>query len=66
MSGILAEPYSAERRMSRVDYRDVAEAAAIVLTSHRLLFGTFELCAEGYLNRQRCSGADERSAQAGD
>jgi len=50
-TGILAEPYSAERRMSRVDYRDVAEAAAIALTSDRLLFGTFELCAEGYLNR---------------
>jgi uncharacterized protein YbjT (DUF2867 family) len=50
-TGILAEPYSAERQMSRVDYRDVAEAAAIALTSDRLLFGTFELCAEGYLNR---------------
>jgi uncharacterized protein YbjT (DUF2867 family) len=50
-TGILAEPYSAERRISRVDYRDVAEAAAVALTNDRLLFGTFELCAEGYLNR---------------
>jgi uncharacterized protein YbjT (DUF2867 family) len=36
---------------SRVDYRDVAETAAIALTEDRLLYGTFELCAEGWLNR---------------
>ena len=51
-TGVLAEPYSGERRMSRVDYRDVAETAAIALTSDRLLYGTFELCAEGHLNRR--------------
>lgn len=28
-TGMLAEPYSAEKRMTRVDYRDVAEVAAI-------------------------------------
>ena len=48
---VLAEPWSAETRFSRVDYRDVAEAAAIALTEDRLLYGTFELCAEGWLNR---------------
>ena len=48
---ILAEPWSSETRFSRVDYRDVAEVAAIALTQDRLLYGTFELCAEGWLNR---------------
>jgi uncharacterized protein YbjT (DUF2867 family) len=49
--GVLAEPWSVETRFSRVDYRDVAEAAAIALTEDRLLYGTFELCAEGWHNR---------------
>ena len=35
-----------------MDYRDVAEAAAIALTEDRLLNGTFELCAEGDLDRR--------------
>jgi uncharacterized protein YbjT (DUF2867 family) len=38
--------------LSRVDYREVAEVAAIALNEDRLLFGTFELCAEGRLNRR--------------
>jgi uncharacterized protein YbjT (DUF2867 family) len=50
--GVLAEPWSVDTRFSRVDYRDVAEAAAIALTEDRLLYGTFELCAEGWLNRK--------------
>ena len=50
-SGVLAEPWSTETRFSRVDYRDVAEVAAVALTEDRLLHGTFELCAEGALNR---------------
>jgi uncharacterized protein YbjT (DUF2867 family) len=50
-TGVFAEPWSADRRFSRVDYRDVAEVAAIALTEDRLLYGTFELCAEGWLNR---------------
>ena len=51
VSGVLAEPYSSETRFSRVDYRDVAEVAAIALLEDRLLHGTFELCADGELNR---------------
>jgi uncharacterized protein YbjT (DUF2867 family) len=51
-TGVLAEPWSVDTRFSRVDYRDVAEAAAISLTEDRLLYGTFELCAEGWLNRK--------------
>ena len=50
-AGVYAEPWSAETRFSRVDYRDVAEVAAIAFTEDRLLFGTFELAAEGWLNR---------------
>ncbi len=50
-SGVLAEPWSCETRFSRVDYRDVAEVAAMALTEDRLLYGTFELAAEGWLNR---------------
>ncbi|RWL38101.1 MAG: NmrA/HSCARG family protein [Mesorhizobium sp.] len=49
--GMLAEPWSSETRFSLVDYRDVAEVAAIALTEDRLLFGTFELCAPGQLDR---------------
>lgn len=51
-SGIFAEPFSPTARLARVDYRDVAEVVAIALTEDRLTNGTFELCAEGYYNRQ--------------
>jgi len=51
-SGVLAEPWSADTRFSRVDYRDVAEAAAIALTEDRLLYGTYECCAEGWHDRR--------------
>lgn len=50
-TGTLAEPWSTNTRFSRVDYRDVADVAAIALTEDRLLYGTFELCAEGALDR---------------
>lgn len=50
-SATLAEPWSSDSRFSRVDYRDVAETAAIALTEDRLLYGSFELCAEGWLDR---------------
>jgi len=50
--GVLAEPWSAESRFSRVDYRDVADVAAIALLEDRLLCGTFELCADGKLSRE--------------
>jgi len=50
-NGVYGEPWSTETRFTRVDYRDVAEVAAIALTEDRLLYGTFELCAEGNMNR---------------
>ena len=45
-SSALAEPWSTQTRFSRVDFRDVADVAAIALTEDRLLYGTFELAAE--------------------
>ncbi len=50
-TGVYGEPWSNETRFTRVDYRDVADVAATALTEDRLLYGTFELCAEGNLNR---------------
>ncbi len=44
-------PYSNTKCASYVDYRDVAEAAAIALTTNRLDYGTFELSAPGMFNR---------------
>lgn len=54
-TGVVAEPWSNDTRFSRVDYRDVAEVAAIALTEDRLLYGTYELCAEGWLDRHDVS-----------
>ncbi|WP_312364227.1 NmrA family NAD(P)-binding protein [Ensifer sp.] len=50
-SGVFAEPFPKTARLARVDYRDVAEVAAIALTEDRLAFATLELCAEGRHNR---------------
>ena len=50
-TGVLAEPWSCDTRFSRVDYRDVADVAAIALVEDRLLYGTFELCADGWFDR---------------
>ncbi|TIQ36290.1 MAG: NmrA/HSCARG family protein [Mesorhizobium sp.] len=48
---ILEEPWAADTRFTRVDYRDVADVAAIALTEDYLTYGTFELCSPGNLNR---------------
>ncbi len=50
-TGTYAEPWANEARLGRIDYRDVAECAAIALTENRLLAGTFELCALDGMNR---------------
>ncbi|GGP73814.1 SDR family oxidoreductase [Saccharothrix coeruleofusca] len=50
-TGVLAEPWSADTRFSRVDYRDVAEVAARALSGDDLLSGTFDLAAPGELSR---------------
>jgi uncharacterized protein YbjT (DUF2867 family) len=49
--GRFALPYSKHAKASYVDYRDVAEVAAIALTSDRLDYGTFELCDAGMVDR---------------
>jgi uncharacterized protein YbjT (DUF2867 family) len=49
--GRLAMPYSASSKMCWVDYRDVAEVAAVAMTGDELGYGTFELCAPGLLDR---------------
>jgi uncharacterized protein YbjT (DUF2867 family) len=46
-----AMPYSVHARTAWVDYRDVAEAAALAFTTSRLDYGTFELCAPGMPDR---------------
>lgn len=50
-TGVFAEPFSNDSRLARVDYRDVAEVAAIALTEGRLVNGTFELSGDGGLTR---------------
>lgn len=50
-SHIYAEPFSAARLLSWVDYRDVAEVGAIALTSDRLRNATFDLCADAGRDR---------------
>jgi len=42
------EPFPKDTRIARVDYRDVAEIAAIALTGDRLAYATLELCAGMY------------------
>ncbi len=43
----LAQPYSSSAKMCSVDYRDVAEVAAMAMTGDELSYGTFELSAPG-------------------
>ncbi|MGY6271405.1 NmrA/HSCARG family protein [Achromobacter denitrificans] len=50
------EPFPKDARVARVDYRDVAEAAAIALTEDRLAFATLELCA-GMFSRMDIAAA---------
>jgi uncharacterized protein YbjT (DUF2867 family) len=49
--GRFGTPYSKLAKASYVDYRDVAEAAAMALTGDKLAYGTFELCAPGMVSR---------------
>lgn len=49
--GVISGPYSKRAKMSYVDYRDVAEAAALALTGDELSRGTFELAAPGMWDR---------------
>jgi uncharacterized protein YbjT (DUF2867 family) len=68
--GRFSLPYSKHTKACYVDYRDVAEAAAIALTSDKLDYGTFELCAPGMVDRVELtkimSEALGRPVQAGE
>ncbi|HUK69534.1 MAG TPA: hypothetical protein VLW50_12415 [Streptosporangiaceae bacterium] len=46
-NGIFVMPYSKDSTTTFVDYRDVAEAAAVALTTEGLVNGTFELAVGG-------------------
>jgi uncharacterized protein YbjT (DUF2867 family) len=63
-------PYSKHAKACYVDYRDVAEAAAIGLTTNKLAYGTFELSAPGMVDRmeltQMMSTALGRTIRAGE
>lgn len=69
-TGQLVMPYSKHAKVCYVDYRDVAEAAALALTTDALDYGTFELCASGLLDRVELaalmSEAAGRSIEAGE
>ncbi len=53
------EPFPEDTRIARVDYRDVAEAAAIALTGDRLAYATLELCAGMYSRRDIVAALSE-------
>lgn len=55
-TGTYALPYSQRVRISYVDFRDVAEAAALAFIGDRLDNGTFELCAPGMFTRIQVAG----------
>jgi len=55
-TGRFALPYSKRAKACYVDYRDVAEAAAMALTGDKLEGGTFEMCAPGTFNRIELAG----------
>lgn len=50
--GTFGEPFSRHSRVARVDYRDVADAAAIAFAEDRLSYGAFDLCADGSPDRE--------------
>lgn len=54
--GMIAGPYSADALMSYVDYRDVAEVAALAFTTDRFVNGTFELASPGMYTRRDLAG----------
>ena len=63
-TGVLAEPFSATARIARVDYRDIAEVAAIALTEDLLVNGAYELSADGGKNREEVAAiASEASGR---
>jgi uncharacterized protein YbjT (DUF2867 family) len=50
-SGEYVEPWAQDKKSCYVDYRDVAEVAAMALTGDDLAYGVFELTAAGVVSR---------------
>ena len=50
-TGEIMMPYSKDSKMAYVDFRNVAEAAALAMTDKRLSHGTFELSSPGLYSR---------------
>jgi uncharacterized protein YbjT (DUF2867 family) len=68
--GRFSLPYSKQAKACYVDYRDIAEAAALALTGDRLDYGTFELSSAGMVDRTELteimSAALGRKIEAGE
>lgn len=69
--GVISGPYSAQSRMAYVDYRDVADVAALAFTTDRFVGGVFELASPGTFSRAdlateltRLLGRDVRAESA--
>jgi uncharacterized protein YbjT (DUF2867 family) len=60
--GVFTMPYSKDSAMTFVDYRDVAEAAAIAFAADDLVNGTFELAAGGMSTRTELAALMSRHA----
>ncbi|MDQ2739656.1 MAG: NmrA family NAD(P)-binding protein [Actinomycetota bacterium] len=60
--GRFVAPYSRDSAMSFVDYRDVAEVAALAFAGDDLVDGTFELAAGGMLTRTQIAAMISRHA----
>jgi len=50
--GVFSEPFPKTMKVARVDYRDVAEGAAMALTEAQLSYATLELCADVMHSRE--------------
>ncbi len=59
---VFVMPYSKDSAMTFVDYRDVAEAAAIAFSTGDLVNGTFELAAGGMVTRSELAALMSRYA----
>ena len=62
----LTQPYSLSAKMCSVDYRDVAEVAAIAMTGDELSYGTFELQCAGDGGQLPDGGDPQRGSRTAD
>jgi uncharacterized protein YbjT (DUF2867 family) len=61
--GVFAMPYAKDSAMTFVDYRDVADVAAIAFAADDLVNGTFELAAGGMVTRAEIAALMSRHAR---